>query len=714
MNPKQLQVSNTDSTGPLRQRNLEALLRPRSIAMIGASNDPKRGNGRTLRYLVEGGFQGPVYPVNPHRAQVQGLPACASARELPRGVDTAIVAVPATAAVQAVEECAQAGVRSVTVFASGFAEAGEEGRQLQARVTEIARASGMLVLGPNSLGLFDARSRAFMTFSSMFDDGFPQPGHIGMVTQSGGYGSQVYKLAAARGLPIVQWVSCGNECDVSAPELIAAMAHDPGIEVVLCYFEGVRNGRALLEAFSQARQAGKTVIVIKAGRTEAGSRAAASHTASLAGEDLVYDEVFRSLGIHRADSVEEMLDVAYAATRGRRPQGGRLVLLSPSGGFAVQMTDHAVQAGLTLPPVGGPQQARIRELMPNASPVNPVDLTGQILNELPIFGQVLDLLLEGDDYDGAALFVGMAGGAPSLADAWADALVAAAARHPRKSLLLSIVTSAAHVRRYEAAGFAVFEDTARMLRAHAAWVRAASAPAAARARVPAAEADWATLDPGQCRNEADAKALLHRIGIPTLEEQRCADAQAAARAAAQMGFPVAVKVLSADLPHKTEVGGVVLGLNGSEEVLAAVAGIAARVAAARPDARIEGYLVSPMATQGVECLVGVRHDPTFGPVVLFGAGGVLAELVADRALRLAPVDEQEALAMVEQTRIARLLRGYRNRPAYDLAALAQAVSRLSRFAAARRDAPFSVEINPLLVRAAGLGVVALDALVAAS
>lgn len=695
-------------------RDLTPLLRPRSIALIGASSDPRRGNGRTLRYLIEGGFPGPVFPVNPNRSEVQGLRAFASVRDLPGPVDTAIVAVPAEAAVQAIQDCADMGVRSATVFAAGFAEAGESGRLLQQRLADIARSSGMPVLGPNSLGLFDARARAFMTFSSMFDDGFPQPGRIGMVTQSGGFGSQVYKLAEARGLPIVQWVSCGNECDIGAAELIEAMAHDNDIGVVLCYFEGVRDGRALLAAFAQARRRGKVVVVIKAGRTEAGSRAAASHTASLAGEDRVYDEVFRSLGIHRADSVEEMLDVAYAATNGRRPAGGRLVLLSPSGGFAVQMTDHAMQSGLTLPPVAPAKQQRIRDLMPNASPVNPVDLTGQILNELPLFGQVLDLLLQGDDFDGAGLFVGMAGGAPSLADAWFEPLAAAASRHPHKSLLLSIVAGPELIRRYEAAGFTVFEDTARMLRAHGALVRA-SAPAPLPASPAAApEAPWAPLRLDQCRNEADAKRLLLQIGIPTLTETVCEDADAAVIAARRAGYPVAVKVLSADLPHKTEVGGVALGLPGEAEVRAAVEGIAARVRAQRPDARIDGYLVAPMAGDGVECLLGVRHDATFGPVVVFGAGGVLAELLADTALRLAPVDEQQALEMIEETRVARLLRGYRNRPAGDLQALAGVIARLSRFAVAQADSPFSVEVNPLLVRADGQGVVALDALVAAN
>lgn len=693
-------------------RDLSPLLRPRSIAMIGASSDPRRSNGRTLRYLIEGGFEGPVWPVNPMRTEVQGLPALASILDVPGPVDTAIVAVPAAQVLQALRDCATAGVRSATVFASGFAEAGPQGRQLQQQLTELARASGMLVLGPNALGLYDARTRSFMTFSSMFDDGFPAVGRIGMVTQSGGYGSQVVKLAQGRGLPIVQWVSCGNECDITCGELVAAMACDPGIDVILAYLEGVHDGAQLLQALELARSRGKAVVVIKVGRTPDGSRAAASHTAALAGEDAVFAEVFRAFGVHRADSVEEMLDVAYAATRGRTPRGPRLVLLSPSGGFAVQMTDQAIQAGLELPAVPEAIQARIRALVPQAVAANPVDLTGQILNELPQFGRVLDLLLEGDDYDGAALFVGMAGAAPSLAGAWEEALTAAARRHPGKSLLLSILGEPARLQRYEEAGFAVFEDTARMLRAHAAWVRSAAAFARGPVRRAAAvEPHWAGLDPAACGNEAQAKQLLAALGIPAPREVLCADAEAAAQAAQAMGGPVALKVVSADLPHKTEVGGVELALADAQAVRAAVARITASVRAARPGARIEGWLVAEMAGAGVECLLGIRHDPTFGPIVLFGSGGVLAEWLEDRAIGLAPLDEAQARALVARTRVARLLEGYRGRPACDVPALVAALCRLSHFAAARADTPFGLEINPLLVRPAGAGVVALDALV---
>jgi len=694
--------------------DLAPLLRPRSIALLGASSDPGRGNGRTLRYLVEGGFAGPVYPVNNRRDEVQGLRAYRSILDVPEAVDIAIVAVPAAATIDAIRDCARRQVKSAVIFAAGFAELGAEGRAMQDRISAIARETGIRVLGPNSLGLYDARARSFMTFSSMFEDGYPTGGRIGMVTQSGGYGSQVRKLAWLRGLSIVQWVSTGNECDVDAAEVIAAMALDPDIDVILCYLEGARDGRRLIAALESARLRRKPVISIKVGRTSAGSAAAASHTAALAGEDRVFDEVFRRHGVYRADSVEEMLDVAYAATRGRLPGGDSVVVLSPSGGFAVHMTDQAIGSGLRMPPVPQPIQEQLRAMIPFSSPVNPVDITGQVLNDLGIFGKALDLLMSSGVYDAAAIFVGMAGAAPSLAAQWHTALTEAARRHPDKTMMLSILAGPEVAAKYEQAGFTVFEDTSRMLRAHSALVRFSAAFARPPLAGQGAAADRGPLPRAEdYRTEADAKRLLDRIGIAVPDDAVCDDADDAVRHASAIGFPVAVKVVSKEIAHKTEVGGVQLYLADAAAVRLAVDEIERSVRAARPEAVIDGYLVTRMAGEGVDCLLGIRRDPVFGPIVVFGAGGVLAELLDDTVVRLAPVSEDEALDMVGCTRVGRLLRGFRNARPADVAALARAISRLSHFAAADPAAPPGIEVNPLRVFSDGRGVIALDALVSA-
>lgn len=693
-------------------RNLSALLRPRSIAMVGASSDPARGNGRTLRYLIQGGFSGPLFAVNPRRDEVQGLRSWPSVGALPQPVDTAIVALPAGAVLEALQACADAGTGAAIVFAGGFAEIGAEGRRLQDEMTRIARTSGMLLLGPNSLGAYDARSCSFMTFSSMFEQGFAKGGRIGMVTQSGGWGSQARQLAANRGMSIVQWVSTGNEADVDAAEVLEAMTQDPEIDVILLYLEGVRKGTRLREALEAARRARKPVVAIKVGRTPAGQRAAESHTASLTGEDRAFDALCQHYGVHRADSIEELLDIAYAALHAikheRMPRGSSTVLLSPSGGFAVHMTDQAVQQGLVLPPTPAAVREAVLARIPYAAAGNPVDVTGQVLNQIDDFGNILDLLLQGPEYDAADVFVGMAGSAPALREQWVATLGRAAAVHPGKWLGVSVLTTTEGVQQYEDAGFAVFEDTSRLMNTHAALAKMTAAFERPSERAPMTT-KLPALGAGAL-SEVQAKQLLAALGIANAREVVCHDAAHAAEVANQLGGSVALKIVSPDIPHKTEVGGVMLGLSGGEAVRMAVLEMATRVRARCPDARLQGFLVSEMAPDGIDCLVGLRHDPAMGPVVLFGAGGVMAEWLQDTVVRLAPVSLSDARTMVAQTKISKLLGGWRGAPAADIEALARAICAVSAFASAG-DGPRDLEINPLRVLPEGQGVLALDALV---
>jgi len=691
--------------------DLSALLRPRSIAMIGASSDPARGNGRTLRYLIQGGFAGPLYAVNPRRSEVQGLRSWPSIDALPEPVDCAIVALPSHEVLPTLRQCAAAGTRSALVFAGGFAETGEEGRQAQAQITRLAQETGMRILGPNSLGAYDARCRSFMTFSSMFEEGFETGGRIGMVTQSGGWGSEARRRAAGRGMSVVQWVSTGNEADVDAAEVLAAMAMDKEIDVILLYLEGVRDSGRLRDALETARSRRKPVVAIKVGRTQAGQVAAASHTASLTGEDRAFDALCLHFGVHRADSIDELLDVAYAALHGirhdRMPRGRASAILSPSGGFAVHMTDQSVRLGLDLRPTPAPVRDAILEIAPNGSAVNPVDLTGQVLNRLDDFGRALSLLLEGPTYDAVDIFVGMAGSAPSLREGWVQALSEAASQHPRKWLSVAVLATPKTAARYETAGFAVFEDTARMLNAHAALVRMHSAFAwQAKHVVTAPDVGWPTLP----ASEVDAKRVLAAIGIGMPRETTCADASDAVDKAREFETPVAIKVVSPDIPHKTEAGGVMLNVSGTEAIGDAISDMDRRVRTRCPQARIDGYLLSAMAPEGVDCLLGLRHDPAIGPLVVFGAGGVMTEWLDDVSIRLAPVDVEGARAMVEETRICKMLKGWRGSAPADLEAVAKAIVAVSQMAAVA-DTPRNLEINPLRVLPAGQGVLALDALI---
>lgn len=697
----------TTTTPP--RRSLDALLRPASVAVIGASNDPTRIGGRPIRYLREAGFSGQVYPVNPRHQEVQGLPAFPHISDVPEAVDLAIVAVPAPSVVGTVEACAARGVRVAVIYSAGFAEMGAEGRRLQQRLGAIAAETGLRIVGPNCLGVYNSELGFFATFSTTLEDGFPAPGGVALVSQSGAYGSHLSLLATRRRIGIRFFVTTGNECDVDVAETIGWLARQPDISVIVAYIEGVADRDRLLESLALARERGKPVVLQKVGRSEIGADAVRSHTATLAGSDAVYDGVFRQFGVHRARDAEEMLDVAYAASFGAFPASRRVALMSISGGVGVQMADEAVACGLDVTPMSDRAQARLKAQLPYASPRNPVDITAQAFNDLGLIRSNLDVILEEDAYDAVVAFFTFAAAAEAMVEPVREILQDARRRHPDRLLVLSIVGPPDVVQHYEAAGCPVFEDPSRAVRAVAAlarlaesFERTASAPAVAPATIP--------LPPPPI-GETAARRIFADAGLPVIESRLCGTARDAAEAAAELGFPVALKIASPDIAHKSDMGGVALDLGTPEAVAQAFTALVAAARSARPGAHVEGILVSPMVTGGIEMILGVQQDPTFGPVVMCGLGGVFVEILADVSFRPAPFDAAEAHRMLRELRGYPLLAGARGRPPGDVDALAAALAALSRFAAAHAERLESAELNPVVVRPSGQGVVALDALI---
>lgn len=689
---------------------LGPLLNPGSVAIIGASDNPARIGGRPLRYMRDAGFSGRIYPVNPNRESVQGLPAFASITAVPEPVDTAIIAVAAPAVVDIAEACAAANVKAVIIFSAGFAEMDDDGRRRQDALTAIARTTPMRIVGPNCLGVYNSALGFFGTFTSTIEGGRPTPGQVGLVSQSGAYGSHLSLVATLRGIGIRFWVTTGNECDVDVAETIGWLARHPDVSVIVAYAEGVRDRERLFASLALARERGKPVIFQKVGRTEVGAAAIRSHTAALAGADAVYDGVFRQFGVYRARNTEEMLDVAYAATFGTFPASRRIGLMTISGGVGVQMADEAVERGLEVTPMSDAAQARLKTLLPYASPRNPVDITAQAFNDLTLVTANLDAMLAEGTYDAIVAFFTFVAAATAMVEPISETLRAAKRRHPDCLLILSIVGPADIVRRYEEAGCPVFEDPVRAVRVVDALSRFSEAfarPTPPLARTPPAPAPL----PAPPIGEHTAKRILAEAGLPVVEERLSSTARAAVSAATELGFPVALKIASADILHKTEAGGVELGLATADDVAQAFAAVTGRARLARPDARIEGVLVSHMVTGGVETILGVQDDPTFGPVVMFGLGGIFVEMLKDVAFRVAPFEEDEAHRMMREVKGFPLLDGARGRPRCDLDALAAALAALSRFAAAHAGHLHSAELNPVIVLAEGQGLVALDALI---
>ena len=706
---------------PPPKRSLDALLRPASVAVIGASNDPTRIGGRPIRYLRAAGFAGRIHPVNPKHAGVQGLPAFRRIEDVPEAVDLAIVAVPAPSVVDTVEACAACGVQVVVIYSAGFAEMGAEGRRQQRRLTEIAAQTGLRIVGPNCLGVYNSEIGFFATFSTTLEDGFPAPGGVALVSQSGAYGSHLSLLARKRHIDIRYWVTTGNEADLSVPEVLGWLAEQDDVSVIMAHAEGIKDRETLLGALRTARAHRKPVVFQKVGVTDVGAQAAQSHTASLAGADPVYEAAFRQFGAYRAHDTDEMLDIAYAASFGVFPESPRVALVSISGGVGVQMADAAVGFGLDVAPLSESAQQRLKAALPYASPRNPVDITAQAFNRVELIADNLGIVFEEEQHDAVVAFFTYVAAADGMIEPIRDAIHAARERRPGCALVLSIVAPPDVVRQYEAVGCPVFEDPTRAVRSVAALHRFsrifAERADPARSEGAGGASDAAAMKPRTSSlpkgpiSEREAKRLLSEAGVPVVEEELARTADEAARTAAAFDGPVAVKLCAPDLLHKTELGGVVLDVSTEAEARQAYETITSRARTASPAVEIEGVLIAPMVRDGVETILGVRHDPTFGPVVLFGLGGTLVEVIDDVSFRVAPFGEAEARRMIAETRAAKVLRGSRGRGPYDIAALTAALARLSVFAAEHGDRIDSAEINPFVVLAEGHGAVALDAVI---
>ena len=476
-----------------------------------------------------------------------------------------------------------------------------------------------------------------------------------------------------------------------------------------------------MRALGTARARRKPVVFQKVGVTDVGAQAAQSHTASLAGADPVYEAAFRQFGAYRARDTDEMLDIAYAASFGVFPESSRVALVSISGGVGVQMADAAVGFGLDVAPLSESAQTRLKAALPYASPRNPVDITAQAFNRVELIADNLGIVFEEEQHDAVVAFFTYVAAADGMIEPIRDAIHAARERRPGCALVLSIVAPPDVVRQYEAVGCPVFEDPTRAVRSVAALHRFSRIFAegadenladgtGGASDTPTVASQTANLPEGPI-SEREAKRLLSEAGIPVVEEALARSADEAARATAAFGTPVAVKLCAPGVMHKTKLGGVVLDVSNEAEARRAYEAITSRARAANPAVEIEGVLIAPMVTGGVETILGVRHDPTFGPVVMFGLGGTLVEVIEDVSFRVAPFGEAEARRMIAETRAGNVLRGTRGKGPYDLPAVAAALSRLSEFAAAHGDRFHSAEVNPFVVLREGHGAVALDAVI---
>ena len=695
--------------------DLRALFEPRSVALIGASADPQSISARPLRLLRQHGYAGALYPVNPRYDELQGLRVYPTIGDVPAPVDLALVVVPAPAVPEVLDQCAAAGVGCAVVITSGFAEAGAQGQQLQRDIQALVARTGLRVCGPNSEGLYNPSGGLCATFSPAVDPehGFaPLPaGPIGVVSQSGGLAFALLNHAHDRGLAVGGVVSTGNEVDLGWADYVDYLLDQPGIRVILGFVEAFRQPRRLIEVARKAARLGKPIVVAKIGRTEAGRRAAASHTASLVGADAAHSAAFRQLGIQRVDDVDEMLDLAAYFSVGRLPAGRSVAVLTASGGAGAWLADACATRGLELPRPSPADQAAIRAFIPAYGSVgNPVDITAQAALGGG-FERALGMLANSDRFD-TVLPVGSLVREERFFATLPDLRAAIAGTTAAVVYYSYTRASSRAVQALADIGVPCYSTPGRAARAigaaadYAEFRRGLDDVAVLSVDAPVER--WP--DPAGPLSEVAARRYLAALAIPSPSERLATSAaEAQASFEALGGAPVALKVQSPELAHKTDVGGVRLDLRSAAEVGAAFDAIVAAVRAARPDATIEGVLVQQMAPAGVEAFVAARREPLLGPLVVVGLGGTDVEATGDVAVRLAPVSLAEAHAMLAELRGRALLQGPRGRPPSDVAALAAAVVRMSELAAALPPSIANVELNPLLVRSVGQGVLMLDA-----
>jgi acyl-CoA synthetase (NDP forming) len=695
--------------------DLSRLLNPRGVAVVGVSSDPTRIGGQGLRLLTDFGYPGRIYPVNPKYPEVKGLPCYPDLAAVPQPCDVALIALSASHVPGAIEQCGKARIPFAVVLSSGFSEVGGEGKSLQAQLLAAARKAKVRVVGPNCLGIMNLKDSARVGFGGTQQMQKLKPGPMAMVTQSGGFGFGVVAAAAYFGVGCNYAISTGNEADLTLLDWLADLIERPEVEIVVAFMESVEDGRRLIEIGERALELGKPILAWKVGNTDIGRQAAMSHSARMTSGYELYRTAFKRGGLVEIRDVDDLIDVAKAFLIHKLPAGDRVAVMTLSGGAGVLLADRCVEHGLKLPPVTDATAAKLREVLVSfASIGNPIDATAQGYNDnFASYGEAVRLVLADSNID--QVIARLPRGAS--ARPWAENLVRQL-RDSGKPLILSWPTAPddnGDVREYlESNGVPCILGAGRAVHALAALTDFARRSREHRqhgTRPFKRVVEHQELDLPQragTLGEHRSKQLLMQYGLPVVNEVLLQPAAIEKLKSAPLAFPVAVKIESPDVPHKTEAGAVRLGVQDLAGLKQAARDVVAAAGKHNPDARIEGVLVQEMAT-GLEVIVGAVNDPCFGPTVAFGLGGIFTELLQDVTHRFAPFDVESAREMIAGIKGAALLHGYRGRPPLDVAALADALARLSLLISDHAGRIAEIDVNPLFVREQG--VVAADALI---
>lgn len=684
-----------------RTKTIANLINPRSIAIIGASSNFSKINGRPLKHLIAKGYAGRILPVNPKYPSIAGMTCYPSIDRLPVPVDLAIVAVPASEVLQSVEALGKHGVRAVVIFSSGFGEMGPAGQAMEDALVEKARSLGMVLCGPNCLGFINAFNNVYATFSQ-YADGATAAGPIAFVTQSGAFGTAIATLASQRGLGLGYFINTGNEADLSFSELMMAVIEDPRIRVAAGYLEGLQNGAELVQLARRCQELNKPLVLTKVGRMASGVRAAASHTGALAVADTVFDACIRQHGVLRARNEEQMLDMLEALANPRIAAGNGLGIATQSGGAGVMMADRAEEVGLAVPTLTSETRARLVTVMPTFGACgNPVDVTGEFVARPELLSDSVIALMDDPNVHIAIVWL-------QLMTAHVDTLVRIFSdirdRTTKPLLVCWVAAPNEALQRLREQGIAVFTAGERAVEAAAALARYCEfhRRAAHTGSIPLLDLP---AIPDHVAEGVQPTVLaaewLRNAGLPMAPVALARDADDAVRLWRATESAVALKIESPDITHKSDIGGVLLNLDDELAVRGGFDALMRRASEKLPNARLQGVVVQAMSRGHLELVVGVKRDPVFGMVVMVGLGGVLVEVLKDVVFRLAPFDTDEGERMLRELRMAALFDGVRGQSGVDQHAIASMLSRLSRWAFAMEPLLAELDLNPVLVGASG-------------
>lgn len=682
---------------------------PRGVAIIGASASPNKLSFGILRNLTLYGYQGQIAPVNPRVDEILGLKSYPDIASVPDPVDLAVVVLPAPAIPEVIEACGQRGIHSVIIISGGFKEVGPDGAQLEKQILELARGYQIRLIGPNCVGTLDM----YTGLNTTFIQGVPEKGGIGFVSQSGAVAGGVIDYIRNKQVGFSNFSSLGNEADVTETDMIAYLGDDPHTRVIAAYVEMIRDGRHFID-ICRAVTPHKPVVLLKAGRTSAGARAVSSHTGSLAGSHSAYKAAFEQAGVIEVDTVSDLFDIAMALDTQPLPAGNRVVIITNAGGPAALTSDSLAANGMQIADLTETTQAALRtRLNPAAQVSNPIDMLGGA--EPPEYQFALQHALADPNVDAAIVILVPQALVNPAQVAEAICQVAAQSTKPVLACLMgewSVAAARQHLHSNGVPMYVFPETPGRVLGAmvrYAEWHARSDDPFIQLDGLdkPAAEVLLSTAVGETALGEALTRPLLAAYGIPVVPGEMARTSTDAATIADRLGYPVVLKIVSPDILHKSDLGGIRLNLSSGPDVTAAYHDLMTSISTKKPDAFLEGVLVEAMAPKGQEVIIGMRRDPNFGLLMMFGLGGIYVELFGDVSFRVAPLSRGDALEMIHNTRAGKLLTGFRGLPHADLDAVVDTILRLSQLSL---DFPAieEIEINPLLVLTEGNGVLALD------